>query len=390
MVKSLLQPWATKHHTTVRVTPISSSTFTTQTDTAIASGTLPNVMVTSQGYPDIYALDHLAVDISKVDPSLARYIKANEPALLAAGNTVYKGQVYGALEDAAPAMSFVNTKVFTSLHLPAPSTWSALDTKILPSLAAHHLDFEGPGDSEWYWYAALYSYGGQVYSPGGNKVAMASPAGQKAVQAYLAPYVKLHMPKSYGPPQTMADLFAKGKYPLVITGESFIANLAVLPHFTTADWKLYPYPGGPKGHYDWTGGTSVMAFNHGSSVNAEEASLLGYFWSRPVQEKMSEGFYKKANVLYTSANLSSWRHLSLPGLTSSDISSLRSAIKQSVGVQSKTKVTKAQILGLGNSWQKIQNDFDKMVLPHASLKSAPALLTKAASTLQSAIGAAAK
>ncbi len=385
IVHNLLLPWARQHHVAVTVTPVSGGSFTTQVDTAIASGTLPNLMVTSQGYPDIYALDHLAVNISAVDPALAKYIKAQEPPLLAAGNTVYRGQVYGALESATPDLTFVNTAKLKQLGLPLPTSWNVLDHTVIPGLTKHHLSYAGPGDSEWDWYAVLYSFGGQVYSPAGNKVVLASPAGQAAMKAYLAPYVVDHVSTSTGPSQTMADLFANGKYPVQIQGTSFFANVTQVPHFPLKNWEMLPYPAGSKGDYAWTGGTSVTAFNHGLSVNREETSLMAYFWSAPVQRAISERFDTKTATLYTVANMAAWKGLKVPGLTPTDLKTMRSSILHSVGVQARTKVTRAQILGLGNTWQTIQNDFDKMVLPKATLAGDVGLLKKAAAALQAGI-----
>ncbi len=385
IVQRLLLPWARSHHTTVTVTPVSSGDFTTQVDTAIASGTLPNVMVTSQGYPDIYAVDHLAVNISAVDPSLAKYIKAHEPPLLAAGNTVYRGNVYGALESATPELTYVNIDALKKLGLPMPTSWQVLDHTIIPALLKHHLNYAGPGNSEWDWYAVLYSFGGQVYSPGGNKVVMASPAGQAALKAYLWPYVVDHVSTSTGPTQTMADLFANGKYPVQLQGSGFFSAVTAVPHFPLNKWEVLPYPAGSKGDYTWTGGTAVAAFNHGLSVNKEEASLLGYFWSAPVQRSITEQFAAKTQTLYTVANMLSWNNLKVKGLTAIDLKTMRTSVLHSVGVQSRTKVTLAQILGMGNTWMTIQNDFDKMTLPKATLKGNAALLVHAAGVLQTGI-----
>lgn len=385
IVQSLLKPWAKAHHTTVTVTPVSGSDFTTQVDTAIASGTLPNLMVTSQGYPDIYALDHLAVDISSVDPSLANYIKKEEPGKLAAGNTVLGGQVYGALESAGPELTYVNTFELKKLGLPLPTSWQVLNTKDIPGLLKAKLNYAGTGDSEWDWYATLFSYGGQVYSPGGNHVVMASPAGQAALKAYLAAYVTDGVSTSTGPSQTMADLFAKGTYPIQLQGSGFFANVTQVPHFPLNHWEVLPFPAGPKGDYTWTGGTSVAAFNHGLSVNREETSLLADFWSAPVQRSISEQFDTKTATLYTVANMAAWNGLKVPGLTSTDLKTMRLSVLNSIGVQARTKVTAAQILGLGNTWQNIQNDFDKMVLPKATLAGDVNLLKQAQVALQTGI-----
>jgi ABC-type glycerol-3-phosphate transport system substrate-binding protein len=385
IVQSLLQPWARSHHTTVTVTPVSSSSFTTQVDTAIASGTLPNLMVTSQGYPDIYARDHLAVDITKVDPSLAKYIQANEPKLLAPGNTVENGSVYGALESAEPDLLYVNTAQLRRFHIPVPRTWRQLDQVVVPDLLQHKLGYAGPGDSEWDWYAVLYSYGGQVYSPSGNKVVMDSAAGKAALNAYLMPYVKDGVSTSTGPAQTMADLFAKGTYPVQVQSSGFFANVADVPHFSLKKWEVLPYPAGPKGDYTWTGGTSVVAFNHGSSVNREETSLLADFWGSQIQRSISEQFDTKTQTLYTVANMAAWKGLTVPGLTSADVRTMRLSILHSIGVQARTKVTTAQIVGMGNSWQAIQNDFDRMVLPKATATGNDRLLAQAQSTLQTGI-----
>ncbi|MCL4520085.1 MAG: extracellular solute-binding protein [Firmicutes bacterium] len=385
IVHNLLQPWARRHHVTVTVTPVSSSAFITQVDTAIAGGTLPNLMVTSQGYPDIYALDHLAVNISAVDPALAKYIKAKEPPLLAAGNTVYEGKVYGALESATPALTFVNTTKLKQLRLPLPTSWKVLDHVIIPSLTKHHLSYAGPVDSEWDWYAVLYSFGGQVYSPAGNKVVLASSAGQAAIKAYLAPYVVNHVSTSTGPTQTMADLFASGKYPVQIQDSGFFANVTHVPHFPLKNWEVLPYPAGTKGDYTWTGGTSVTAFNHGASVNREETSLMAYFWSAPVQRAISEQFDTKTATLYTVANMAAWKGLKVPGMTPTDLKTMQTSVLHSIGVQARTKVTTAQIKGMGNTWETIQNNFDKMVLPKATLKGDVVLLKKAAVALQAGI-----
>lgn len=385
IVHSLLQPWARAHHTTVTVTPISGASFTTEVDTAIASGTLPNLMVTSQGYPDIYAKDHLAVDITRVDPALARYIRAHEPTLLAPGNTVENGQVYGALESTQPDLTYVNTRTLKQLHIPIPKTWKQLDQVVIPALLKAHRNYAGPGDSEWDWYATLYSYGGQVYSPRGNKVVMASAAGQAALKAYLAPYITDGVSTSTAPSQTMADLLANGTYPVQIQGSAFFANITAVPHFPQKDWAVLPYPAGPRGDYTWTGGTSVVAFTHSPPVNHEETSLLAAFWRAPVQRALSQQFDKKTQTLYTVANMAAWKGLRVPGLTTANLSTMRSAILHSVGVQAHTTVTQAQIVGMGNTWQTIQNDFDKMVLPHTSLSHDAALLTQAQSALQKAI-----
>jgi hypothetical protein len=252
-----------------------------------------------------------------------------------------------------------------------------------------HLDFAGPGSSEWDWYAVLYSYGGQVYSPSGNKVVMASSAGQAAIKAYITPYIKFRSiaPTSLAAAPTMMDLFAKGKYPLQVVSVADLAALKQVPNFSSSDWEVEPYLGGPDGAYDWTGGTSVAAFKHTPAVNKEETSLLAYFWSAKVQRKMMEDFDTQTATLDGSGNLAAWNGVSLPGLSSHTINVLKTEMANSVGVQSKTKVTKAQILGLGNTWQKIGDQFTKMVLPHATVSGAVPLLKKAAAELQAGIDA---
>ncbi len=383
IVDNLLRPWALAHHTRVSVTPVSASDFTTQVDTAIASGSLPNVMVTSQGYPDIYAFDHLGVDISRYNPKFAAYIKKEEPPLLAAGNTVFHGQVWGALESASPEVAYVNTRVFRQLHLQPPTRWWQLDHETLPVLLKHKLHYAGPGNSEWFWYAVLFSYGGRVYSPDGNKVIMASPAGQAAVKAYLAPYIQDKISTSTGSAQTMADLFAKGSYPYILNGSQFLSNIAAVPNFPTKDWTVAPYPGGPKGDYTWTGGTAVAAFNHGTLINREEVGLMQFFWKANVQRALTERFARQTQTLYTTANMAAWQGLRVKGLTPHDLTVMRKMVADSVGVQSHTRVTKAQVLGMGNTWQAIQNEFTRMTTAkHATLAATTLLLKQAAAILQ--------
>ncbi|MCL4414540.1 MAG: extracellular solute-binding protein [Actinobacteria bacterium] len=381
IVQRLLAPWGRSNHASVTVTPLSSSNFTTEIDTAIAGGTLPNLIDLSQGYPDIYGIDGLAVNISQTDPSLAAYISSHSPTALAYGNTVYNGSVYGALEDAQPYYVYVNTAALKKYNLPLPTTWSVLDNQDLPIMKKDGLGYVA-SNSEWYYYPVLFEYGGALYAKNGLTIELDTKAALQAAEVYLAAITKDGYSTSGAPAQTMADLFAQGKYPIVMSGPGFLANIAQVPNFSS--WEMENYPAGPKGFYAWTGGTSLMAFKHGTGTDLEEMSLMSYMWGPRVQHAMSVEFDKQASNLYLSANISAWSSLKLPGISAHNLAVMKEGIARSLGDNAFSEVKYASIMGLGNSWQTVQDYFDKMAVPNVTTAQLASLLKGADTALQDA------